>query len=302
MPAPITYLGYITSHNFSPSMLKSTLHRLAAPLSRSISSYQYLKVETPSPKVYHVQLNRPDKRNALNMEMWAELGNCFDELSVTPDCRAVVLSGNGKMFCAGIDLSAFLSVVPKQEDIAHRSLELINTIKRLQDSFTSVEKCRKPVIAAIHGACIGGGVDIICATDIRLISADAYFQVKEVDIGIAADVGTIQRLPKIVGNQSLVNEYCLTARKFYADEASRVGIVSAVYPDRAALLENAVALAARIASKSPVAVQGTKSNLVFSRDHTVQQGLDRIGLWNAAMLLGADPINAMTGADGFGDP
>jgi len=283
-------------------MFRRVLQRSLPTLGRNISTYQYLNIETPSPKVYHVQLNRPEKRNALNLDMWGEIGRVFDELSDTSDCRVIILSGNGKMFTAGIDLSAFLQVVPKHSDSAHKSLNLLGTVKKLQDQFTAVEKCRKPVIAAIHGACIGGGVDLICGADIRLMSSECYLQVKEVDIGIVADVGTIQRLPKLVGNQSLVNEYCLTARKIPSDEAARVGIVSRVLVDKDSLIEEAEALAAQIASKSPVAVQGTKSNLVFSREHTVQQGLDRVCLWNSAMLLGGDPIAAMSGAGEFEDP
>ena len=283
-------------------MLRKVLSRPLHSLGRNLSTYQYLKIETPSPKVYHVQLDRPEKRNALSIEMWDEIGRVFDELSDTSDCRAIILSGNGKMFTAGIDLSAFIQVVPQQPDSAHKSLSLLRTLKKFQDSFTAVEKCTKPVIAAVHGACIGGGVDLICGADIRLMSSECYFQIKEVDIGIVADVGTIQRLPKIVGNQSLVNEYCLTARKIPSDEAARVGIVSRVLVDKASLIEEAVALAAQIASKSPVAVQGTKSNLVFSRDHTTQEGLDRVALWNSAMLLGNDPMAAMSGAGEFEDP
>ena len=122
-------------------------------LCRSLGTYEYLEVKEARPKVYQVNLNRPAKRNALSMEMWSEIGQCFNELSNTPSCRVVVLSGAGKMFCAGIDLGAFLSVVPRQPDQAHKSLQLIETIRKLQDDFTAVEKCRKPVIAAVHGPC-----------------------------------------------------------------------------------------------------------------------------------------------------
>ncbi|OXB51870.1 hypothetical protein ASZ78_007018, partial [Callipepla squamata] len=146
-----------------------------------------------------------------------------------------------------------------------------------------LEKCPKPVIAAVHGACIGGGVDLVSACDIRYCSQDAWFQVKtdsvspnatqEVDIGLAADVGTLQRLPKIVGSQSLVNELAFTARKMMAPEAQSCGLVSRVFPDKAALLQGALELAAAIAARSPVAVQGTKVNLLYSRDHSVPDSL-----------------------------
>ena len=273
----------------------------SATLRRTLSTFEYLQVEKPAPKVYNVQLNRPDKRNALNMEMWAEVATCFKELSATSDCRVIILSGNGKAFCAGIDLASFISLIPKKLDAAHKALELLGTIKGLQDGFTTMEHCNKPVIGAIHGSCIGGGIDVISSTDIRLASHDAVFQIKEVDIGIAADVGTLQRLPKIVGNQSVVNELALTARKFHADEALRIGLVSNVYTTKSEMMEKAVEMALVIASKSPVAVQGTKNNIVYARDHTVQEGLDRIALWNSVMLQGGDPMIAMTGGTEYED-
>jgi len=274
---------------------------LSTALRRTLSTFEYLQIESPAPKVYNVQLNRPDKRNALNMEMWAEVGACFKELSSTPDCRVIILSGNGKAFCAGIDLTSFISLIPKKVDAAHKALELLDVIKNLQNGLSALEHCKKPVIGAIHGSCIGGGIDVITATDIRLTCHDAYFQIKEVDIGIAADVGTLQRFPKIVGNQSVVNELAMTARKFYADEALRIGLVSNVYTTKGEMMEKAVAMASVIASKSPVAVQGTKDNLVYARDRTVQEGLDRIALWNAVMLQGGDPMVAMTGGNEYED-
>ena len=297
------FIDNILSSTREVIMLKTALQKTLPNTRRCVSSYEFLKIGRPAPNVYNVQLDRPDKRNALTLEMWANIGRCFEELSGTSDCRSIVLSGNGKMFSGGIDFPvSFLSVMPQCTDPAHKSLQILEAVRRLQDSFSAVEKCRKPVICVVHGGCIGGGVDLVSAADIRLMSADAYFQVKEVDIGIAADVGTLQRLPRIVGNQSLVNEYCLTGRKVHSDEAEKVGIVSRVYPDKDSAFENAVALAAQIAGKSPVAVQGTKSNLVYSRDHTVQEGLDRVALWNSAMLLGGDPAVAMSGGKEFEDP
>ena len=270
--------------------------------SRALATYKFLNVETPFPKVYNVQLNRPDKRNALTIEMWEEIGQCFNELSDDSDCRAIIISGNGKIFCAGIDISAFLQIVPKQSDIAHKALYLMDVLAKFQRAFTTLESCKKPVIAAIHSGCVGGGVDLVTAADIRLISSDSFFQVKEVDIGIAADVGTLQRLPKIIGNQSAVNEMCLTARRVYADEAMKLGLASRMYVDKTSLLDGAFALAKTIASKSPVAVQGTKANLVYSRNHSVEEGLRYVATWNSAMLLGNDPVTAISGGNNFEDP
>ncbi|XP_032533360.1 delta(3,5)-Delta(2,4)-dienoyl-CoA isomerase, mitochondrial, partial [Chiroxiphia lanceolata] len=152
------------------------------------------------------------------------------------------------------------------------------------------------VIAAVHGPCIGAGVDLISACDIRFCSQDASFQVKEVDIGLAADVGTLQRLPKIVGSQSLVNELAFTARRMLASEALSCGLVSRVLPDKAALLEVALGVAVAIAARSPVAVQGTKINLVYSRDRPTPEGLQHMATWNMAMLQTEDILKSVQAA------
>ncbi|NXE57950.1 ECH1 protein, partial [Casuarius casuarius] len=204
---------------------------------------------------------------------------------------------------AGLDLvemgSEFLVA---GEDAARRAWKLRQKIRAYQESFSALEKCPKPVIAAVHGACIGGGVDLVTACDIRYCSQDAWFQVKEVDIGLAADVGTLQRLPKIVGSQSLVNELAFTARKLTAPEALSCGLVSRVFPDKAALLQGALELAATVASKSPVAVQGTKVNLVYARDHPVPEGLRYAATWNMSMLQTEDVLKSVQAALEKKDP
>eukprot|EP00088_Acartia_fossae_P012650 TRINITY_DN16542_c0_g1_i2.p2 TRINITY_DN16542_c0_g1~~TRINITY_DN16542_c0_g1_i2.p2 ORF type:complete len:188 (-),score=57.34 TRINITY_DN16542_c0_g1_i2:208-771(-) len=171
-------------------------------------------------------------------------------------------------------------------------------IRNFQAMFTTLETCNKPVIGAIHSACIGGGVDLIAATDIRMCTKDAWFQVKEVDMGLTADVGTLQRLPRIIGSQSLVNDLCLTARKMYSEEAERCGLVSKVFDTREAMLEGALSMASTIASKSPVAVQGTKQSIIYSREHTVQEGLDQVAMYNMVMLQSEDLMkSAMSAMD-----
>jgi delta(3,5)-delta(2,4)-dienoyl-CoA isomerase len=175
-------------------------------------------------------------------------------------------------------------------------MTMYTTIRHLQDLISSMEKCRKPVIGAIHNACVGAGVDMITAMDVRLCTADAWFCVKEVDMGLAADVGTLQRLPKVIGSQSLVNDLCLTARRMDAAEAERCGLVSTVFPSKEDLMVGALAMAANIASKSPVAVQGTKDNLVYSREHSVQEGLERIATYNMTMLQSEDLMKAAIAA------
>lgn len=200
-------------------------------------------------------------------------------MAINPDCRAIVLSAAGKHFCAGIDLSSMMSLGQQMgdtEDVARKGIVLERTIKLYQDSISAVERCPKPVIMAVHQACIGAGVDLITAGDIRYSTQDAFFQIKEVEIGMAADVGTLQRLPKVIGSQSLVRELCYTGRRFEAVEAERSGLISRVYPDKDALVSGALAVAEDIASKSPIAVQTTKESLVYSLEHTNQEGLDHI--------------------------
>ena len=258
-------------------------------------NYTHLNVTQPSEFVFNVELNRPKKMNALNNELWMEIGDVFDRIGQDGDCRVVVLSGAGKMFTSGIDLadlSSLVSLVYGEEDIARKTTQMYNKIRVLQNQFTKLETCPKPIIGAIHSACIGGGVDLISATDIRVCSKDAWFQVKEVDMGLAADVGTLQRLPKILGSQSLVSELCLTARKMKAEEAEKVGLVSAVYETREEMMAGALEMAKSIASKSPVAVQGTKQSLIYSREHSTEEGLDHVARYNMIMLQSEDLMKA----------
>ncbi|XP_072316117.1 delta(3,5)-Delta(2,4)-dienoyl-CoA isomerase, mitochondrial [Eucyclogobius newberryi] len=261
---------------------------------RAMSSYSSLLLSRPSTCTTHVELNRPDKRNAMNRAFWSEMVSCFSQIEDDPDCRVVLVSGAGKLFTAGIDLMDMASDVlqPEGDDSARIAWNMRKIISKYQETFSVIEKCPKPVIVAVHGACVGGGVDLITACDIRLCTQDAWFQVKEVDIGLAADVGTLQRLPKVIGSRSLVNELALTARKMYADEALGCGLVSRVFVDKEAMMAAALEMAGQIASRSPVAVQGTKVNLVFSRDHSVQEGLSYMAAWNMSMLQTQDVMKS----------
>jgi len=256
--------------------------------------YTTLAISHPAESITHVELHRPEKRNAMNKAFWREMVDCFTEIAGDPDCRVVVVSGAGKTFTAGIDLMDMASEVlqPQGDDTARLSWNLRKTIAKYQETFSVIEKCPKPVVVAVHGACVGGGVDLITACDIRLCTQDAWFQVKEVDIGLAADVGTLQRLPKVIGSRSLVNELALTARKMYADEAKSSGLVSRVFADKEALMAGALEMAGEIAGRSPVAVQGTKINLIYSRDHSVAEGLDYMATWNMSMLQTQDVMKS----------
>ncbi|KAF9387612.1 putative enoyl CoA hydratase [Podila verticillata] len=250
-------------------------------------TFETVKVSFPAPFVAHVELNRPKKMNAINGQMWKDIRSVFDTLKYDEDVRAIVLSGAGRAFTSGIDL--FSLELPVVEDDASRTAFKIRPyLKSLQDSLSAIELCDKAVIAAIHGPCIGGGIDISSACDIRYASKESYFSVKEVDIGLAADVGTLQRLPKVVGNISWVRELCLTGRNFDAAEALEFGYISKVLPDPAKVLSEALATATLIAEKSPVAAIGTKHLLNYSRDHSVQEGLDYTAAWNMVMLTSPD--------------
>ncbi|KAI5741843.1 hypothetical protein M8J77_000314 [Diaphorina citri] len=288
--------------NCLASTFKYTLGKpfIAKNLTRAMASftpdtYKTLVVHVPKQFVVHVELNRPDKLNAMNHTMWLEIGECFDSLSENEECRVIILSAAGKIFTAGLDLSGMLSLgqeIAEQEDVARKSKILRKLITTYQKSISSLERCPKPVISAVHGACIGGGMSLITAADIRYATKDAWFTLKEVDIGLTADVGALQRLPRIIGNQSLVNEIAFTARKIEAAEARECGLVSKLYDDKESLLAGAIELGELIASKSPVAVQGTKKTLVFSRDHTVEEGLNQVADYNSAMMQGEDFLNA----------
>ncbi len=240
-----------------------------------------------SDQVATVSLNRPDKANSMNEAMWTELQACFEWLDAAPTVRVVILAGSGKHFCAGIDLSMFGGLHGASSEPGRRAEYLRRTILALQDNLSAIENCRKPVLAAIHNTCIGGGVDLTCCCDMRYASADAFFSIREIDLGMTADVGTLQRLPKIIP-EAMARELAYTGRNMSADEARELGFINRVYEDREALLEGVRTMALTIAAKSPLAVRGTKEMLLYTRDHSVRDGLNYIATWNAGMLSEAD--------------
>jgi len=209
--------------------------------------------------------------------------------------RAVVLAARGPHFTAGLDLAAMAGALVGDQELspAARATRFLAAVTRLQRSITSVERCAKPVVAAVQGACIGGGVDLITACDIRLCSADATFSVRETRLAMVADVGTLQRLPRIVGRGHAA-ELALTGRDIGAERAKEIGLVNDVLADVGALHSAAAVLAAEIAANSPVAVQGTKHVLRACEDRTIDEGLDYVGVWNAAFLASDDLTEAMT--------
>lgn len=245
------------------------------------------------PKVLEVALNRPDRLNALDENMFMDLTRCFDIADTDADVHCVVLHGGScRLFCAGIDLLS--SGVGKggtgeqKLDASRIALRSNSKIIKAQEAVSCIERCRKPVVVALHGAIIGGGIDIASACDVRFCSEDAYFKIAEVNIGIAADLGTLQQLPKIVHNDSMVREFALTGGSFSAADAKKLGFVSSVCRDRQECLERARDVASQIASKSPIAVMGAKVSLNYSRDHTLQEGLDHIKMWNTLHVQSED--------------
>ncbi|XP_071962486.1 delta(3,5)-Delta(2,4)-dienoyl-CoA isomerase, mitochondrial-like [Antedon mediterranea] len=280
-----------------------TLNPSFTSMSRKMSSlgnykFNTLAVSQPTNFVYQVELNRPEKRNAMNRLFWKEFTECFDTIAHDPDCRVVILSGAGKAFTAGLDIMDHSELLIRDEDvdIGRAAFQIRKTVAELQKTFLSIENCPKPVIATIHGACVGGGIDMISACDMRYCTSDAWFQIKEIDLGIAADLGTLQWMPKIVGSHSWVRELALTARKFLPDEAKEFGFVSRIFGDREEMIKEAMTVAETIASKSPVAVQGTKINLNNSRDKSVKEGLDSMVLWNTSMLQSEDVMKSAMAA------
>ncbi len=241
-----------------------------------------------------VRLNRPDKANAMSATMWQEIRQAFQWVDTTPEARVAVLQGEGKLFTAGIDLQMMMGLGPRiQNDCDGRTREALRrVILDLQDTLTSLERCRKPVLAAIHGGCIGGGIDLVTCADMRYASSDAYFTIKEIDIGMTADVGTLQRLPKLVG-EGIVRELAYTGRKFDAQEAKEIGLVNRVFESREALYAGVHEIAATIAAKSPLSIRGTKEMITYARDHSVADSLNYIATWNAAMLMSQDLTEAM---------
>ncbi len=245
-------------------------------------------------KVAYVTFNRPEKANALNQTAWDELQTCFEELDENPEARVVVLSGNGKHFCSGIDISLLMGMQQKTDDKCEgrKREKMRKMILSLQAPINAIAKCSKPVIAQIHGGCIGGGLDIAAACDMRYCSEDAYFSIKEVDMGLVADLGTLQRLPKLIGD-GIVREMAYTARKMSGTEAKSVHLVNQCFATQEELKESVGKLAKNIAEKSPLVIRGTKEMLNYSKDHSVEDGLNYVATWNAATILSEDLATAM---------
>lgn len=242
-------------------------------------TFENFTVTFPAEYVAQVEINRPKKLNAFTEPMFHSLGAIFNRLSHDPDVRAVILTGNGdRAFTAGLDVQSASEggiIVNKGKDLdaARKATLLRRHVQEYQDAVSAIEKCEKPVIAVCHGISYGLAIDMTTCCDIRICAKDTRFSVREVEIGLAADVGTLSRLPQSGISMSFVKDVALTARDFSAQEALQVGFVSGVYEDKNAAKGRALELATLISKKSPVAVQGTKEVINFSRDHTIADGM-----------------------------
>jgi enoyl-CoA hydratase len=240
--------------------------------------------------VAEVTLLGPGKGNAMGPDFWRELPIVFRALDADPEVRAVVLTGSGANFSYGLDLPAMMGSWGEMlggDALAGPRTKFLGVIRELQDSVTSVAACRKPVIAAVSGWCIGGGVDVIAAADIRIASAEAKFSVREVKVAIVADLGSLQRLSGIIGEGHL-RELAYTGKDITAERARSIGLVNDVYADQSALLAAARELAAEIAQNPPLVVQGTKDVLGHARERQVADSLRYVAAWNSAFLPSKD--------------
>ncbi|MDD3763582.1 MAG: enoyl-CoA hydratase-related protein [Nevskiales bacterium] len=265
-------------------------------MNTDIPSFETVRIELDGP-IGILHMARPDRANAMNLPMWDEFPKALAWMSAQPSLRAAILCGDGKHFCAGIDLSILQwldGVVSDPQACPSRAREKVHAfIEHAQAALNACEQLRVPLIAAVHGACVGAGVDMIGACDIRIATRDARFCIKEVDMAVVPDVGTLQRLRHVIG-YSATAELSLTGETFDGDKALALGLVSRVCADREELLATARQLAHTIAAKPPTTVRGIKRNLLWARDHDVRDGLAYTAAWNAGMLMGHDIREAVS--------
>ena len=258
-------------------------------------TYDFLTVDVDE-HVARVTLTGPGKGNAMGPEFWAELPTAFAMLDADPDVRAIVLTGSGRNFSYGLDLTSMggtLAPVLAEGALARPRAEFHRDLKKMQGAITAVADCRTPVIASVHGWCIGGGVDLISAVDIRYASADAKFSVREIKLAMVADVGSLARLPLIL-NDGHLRELALTGKDIDAVRAEKIGLVNDVFPDAEASLAAAHGTAREIAANPPLVVQGVKDVLDEQRTAQVAASLRYVAAWNSAFLPSKDLTEGIT--------
>jgi len=251
---------------------------------------------TVSDFIAHVTMTGPGKGNALGPDFWREAPGVFDEIDFNPDVRAVVLSGSAGNFTFGLDLIAMtneLRYALAAPAMAAERTRFLDQLTAMQRAITSLMSCRKPVVASISGWCVGAGIDIICAADVRVCSSEAMFSARAVRIGIVEDMGSLQRLPAIIG-EGAARELCLTGEDFDARKAAALGLVNHVDETPDAALQHADEIAAAIAANPPLTVQGVKRVMNQHAHDAIREGLHYSALWNAAFMQSRDFAEAMS--------
>ncbi len=258
-------------------------------------AYQCFDV-TIADKIAHIVLNRPDKRNSMIREFWEELPRIVRDIDDNARARVIVISSTGPHFSAGLDVSVFAgnALGAGSDPLTRRQagLRFYENVRLMQETFSCLEDCRLPVLAAIQGGCIGGGVDLVTACDMRYATADAFLTIYEINIGMTADVGTFPRIFKLIP-EGVARELAYTGRRMPAAEAQAVGLVNRVFPDQQTMLAEVMAIAREIASKPPLAVYGCKRMANYARDHSTADALDYVRIWNASMLQRDEILEAM---------
>ena len=245
--------------------------------------------------IAHIRFNRPEKRNSMNEDFWTMFPKEVEELDDSGEIRDLIVSSTGPHFSAGIDLSMFKDDIVENEtdnEMGRSRGYFLQQLRFLQNAVSCLEAARFPVVTAVQGGCIGGGIDLITAADIRICTKDAFFLIEEINVGLAADIGTIQRLPKIIP-AGIAREWTMLGEKVSADRAKEVGLVSSLHDNHEEMMKNAFEIAEKLASKTPLAMWVTKETLNYSRDHTVKESLENVALWNAATLHKEDVMSTM---------
>ena len=257
------------------------------------TEYKSLRVEKQS-GIAEVVITGPGKGNAMGPDFWREMPTLFAGLDRDEETRAVIIRGEGGNFSFGLDLVAMTGEIGASgKNLAAERTRFHDKVLDMQQAFNRVADCRKPVIAAINGWCIGGGLDLIAACDIRLASADAKFSLREAKIAIVADLGSLQRLPAIIG-EGHTRELAYTGKDIDAARALRIGLVNDVYETPESMLEAARKLAAEIAANPPLVVQGVKQVMNHCADKSVAEGLEYVAVWNSAFMHSLDLVEAIT--------
>ncbi|CAM6000117.1 unnamed protein product [Sphagnum balticum] len=295
-----------SEHNFTPSStssaialtssIPSTLKDLV--LSRQVGESKAINLNLKtiqtkfhdSDGILEIQLNRPKRGNAFNFQMWTDFHTIFDAIQVDQSCKVVILKGNSSSFSTGMDLEVFAEMQSLLASIScegRRREAMAKTIQFLQDAISKPENCVVPVIAAVSGHCIGGAIDLITACDLRYCTKASTFSIKETDLAMVADIGTLQRLPGLIGQQRC-RELAYTGRVFDGEEAERIGLVLKCFDTEVAMNKHVMATAKMITEKSPLTIRGIKKTITYARDHSIENSLEQVKLWNSAFFFSKD--------------